>query len=78
MSDSFRLDRETRFAVGNEVVLHPDLDCEDHSEFKDHEGLEPGKKYRVIEAEDVDGYQQITINNGMTNVVLISGWFVLA
>ncbi len=78
MSDSFIPDRDTRFEVGSEVVLHPDLDSVDHAEFKAHEGLEPGKKYRVIEAEDVDGYQQITINNGITNIVLISGWFVPA
>jgi hypothetical protein len=75
MSDRFMLDCDTRFEVGNEVVLHPDLDEEDHAEFKAHEGLEPGKKYQVIEEEDVDGFQQITVNNGIRDVVLISGWF---
>ncbi|HOX30433.1 MAG TPA: hypothetical protein P5080_05715 [Candidatus Paceibacterota bacterium] len=76
--DKFALDRDVRFEIGAEVVLHPCLDSADHEDFKAHEGLEPGKKYQVNKAEIVDGYQQITINNGNTDVVLISGWFARA
>lgn len=76
--DKFALDRKARFEVGEEVVLHPYLDGVDHADFKAHYGLDAGRKYRVVEVEDADGYQQITIDNGVTNVVLISGWFARA
>lgn len=64
---------ETRFGVGDEVVLRPDLNYERCGEFK----LEKGKRYKVEKTDDVDGEQWITVDNGKKWLVKLSGnWFV--